>query len=129
MSSRRLQDVFSVTIFCLPRRLQDILKTSCKNVLKTFSRRICKMSSRRLGRRKIVTLKTSSRRLEDQQMFAGYWVKMTFSKLRFRKFKKFNSRSVFAELQVKNFLLPRKVWEKSVWGIFLIMFYFWDISF
>ena len=28
MSSRRLQDVFSVTIFCLPRRFQDILQGS-----------------------------------------------------------------------------------------------------
>ena len=50
MSSRRLQDVFSVTIFRLPRRLQDDFKTS--------SRRICKTSSKRLGRRKIVMLKT-----------------------------------------------------------------------
>ena len=47
MSSRRFQHVFSITIFCLPRRLEDIIKTSCE------------MSSRRLGRRKIVTLKTS----------------------------------------------------------------------
>ena len=43
-----LQDVFSVTIFCLPRRLQDVLKTS----------------SRRLGRQKIVMLKTCWRSLE-----------------------------------------------------------------
>ena len=35
------------------RRLEDILKTSCKT------------SSRRLRRQKIVTLKTPSRRLED----------------------------------------------------------------
>ena len=26
-SSRRLQDVFSVTFFCLPRRFEDVLKT------------------------------------------------------------------------------------------------------
>ena len=32
---RRLQHVFSVAFFCLPRRLQDVLKTSCKYVLKT----------------------------------------------------------------------------------------------
>ena len=70
-SSRRLQDVFSLIIFCLPRRLQDVFKTSLQDVFKT--------SSKRLGRRKIVTLKTSSRhvlktssrRLENQQMFAG----------------------------------------------------------
>ena len=36
MSSRRLEDVFSVTIFRLPRRLQDVLR----EVLKTSSRRL-----------------------------------------------------------------------------------------
>ena len=61
MSSRRLQDVFSVTIFCLPRRLQDvfakrfqdIFKTSWKtkncyaeDVLKTSSRHVLKTSWR-----------------------------------------------------------------------------------
>ena len=64
MSSRRLQDVFSVTIFHL-------------------SRRLWKTSSRRLGRRKIIMLKTCwrrlqdmfSRRLQDQQMFAGFYGK------------------------------------------------------
>ena len=45
-SSGRLQDVFSVTILRLPRRLEDVMW-------------------RRLGRRKIVALNTSSRRLED----------------------------------------------------------------
>ena len=35
MSSRRLQHVFSVTILRLPRRLEDVLKTPCKDVLKT----------------------------------------------------------------------------------------------
>ena len=63
ISSRRLQHVFSVTIFRLPRRLQDVFKTSLQDVFKT--------SSRRLGRRKIVTLKKCWRRLQDQQMFAG----------------------------------------------------------
>ena len=29
MSWRRLQHVFSVTIFCVPRRLEDVLKTHC----------------------------------------------------------------------------------------------------
>ena len=46
MPSRRLQHVFSVTIFGPPRRLEDFLE-------------------RRLGKRKIVTLKTSSIRLPD----------------------------------------------------------------
>ena len=54
-SSRRLQDVFSVTFFCLPRRLEDIIarrlantswrhncKTPCKHVLKTSWRRFRK---------------------------------------------------------------------------------------
>ena len=44
MSPRRLEDVFSVTIFSLPRRFQEVFK----------------MSSRRRWRR-----------FEDQQMFAG----------------------------------------------------------
>ena len=35
MSSRRLQQVFSVTILRLPRRLEDVLKKSCKDLLKT----------------------------------------------------------------------------------------------
>ena len=53
MSSRRLHDVFSVTIFRLPRRLEDLFKT------------FCEMSSRRLVRRKIVMLKTYWRHLQD----------------------------------------------------------------
>ena len=47
MSSRSLEDVFSVTIFCLSRRLQDLFKTSWKtknchaeDVLKKSSRRL-----------------------------------------------------------------------------------------
>ena len=58
--------------------LQDVFKTSSvqqffvfQGVFKMSSRCICKTSSRRLGRRKIVTLKTFWRRLQDQQMFAG----------------------------------------------------------
>ena len=38
MSSRRLQDDFSVTIFCLPRRLQDVFKRYLQDVFKMFSR-------------------------------------------------------------------------------------------
>ena len=49
MSWRRLQDAFNVTIFRLPRRLEEVLRASW----------------RRLGRQKIITLKTSSRRLQD----------------------------------------------------------------
>ena len=40
MSSRRLEDVFSVTISRLPRRLQDVLQ----DAFKTSSRRLRKMS-------------------------------------------------------------------------------------
>ena len=81
MSWRWLQHVFSVTFFCLLRRLQDALKTSsrhncktsCKHVLETSWRRledvlgrlIANTSWRRLGRWKSITLKMSSRRLED----------------------------------------------------------------
>ena len=68
MSWRRLQDVFSIAIFCLPRRI----KKSCEYVFKTFSRRlgkslqnIFKSSSRRLGRQEIITLKTSSKCPQD----------------------------------------------------------------
>ena len=88
-SWKRLEDVFSVTIFCLPRRLQEffkassrqVCKTSSKDVIKMFSRvfarrllqdvirktscnYVLKMSWRRRRRRKIVTLKTSSRPLQ-----------------------------------------------------------------
>ena len=55
MSSRRLQDVFSVTVFRLPRHLarclQDVFKTYLQDAEDV--------------------LKKSSRRLQDQLMFAG----------------------------------------------------------
>ena len=84
-----LEDVFSVTIFRLPRRLQDVFKTSSRRFQDVFARRlqessqdvfktswktkncyaeyVLKTSSRHVS-------KTSSRRFEDQQMFAGYEV-------------------------------------------------------
>ena len=72
---RRLEDVFSVTIFCLSRRrrLENVLKTPCEDVLKAswrslediFGRGLANTSWRRLGRWRIVTLKTSSRRLQE----------------------------------------------------------------
>ena len=64
MSSRRLEEVVSVTIFCVPIRLQDVLK----DVFMTPSRRprdVFKTFSRRLGRRKIIMLKTCWRRFQD----------------------------------------------------------------
>ena len=72
---RRLQHVFIVAILLLPRRPQDVFKTSCKDVFKTSR----KTSSRRPWRRKIVTLKTSSRRLVD--MSWRYILKMSLRRL------------------------------------------------
>ena len=86
MSSRRLQDVFNVTIFRLPRRLQDVLR----EVLKT--------SSRRLGRRKIVTLKTCWRHLQDQQMFARVIL-------------------LFEIFSPSVFLLPFSIFKLPLWNI------------
>ena len=68
MSSRRLQDMSSRRLLDMySRRLQDI--SSRRLQLNNFLS--SKTSSRQLGRRKIVTLKTCWRRLQDQQMFAG----------------------------------------------------------
>ena len=65
MSWRRLQHVFSVTILCLPRRLEDVLKTSWKtkncyaeDILKTCLEDVLKTSWRCLE-------DISWRRLED----------------------------------------------------------------
>ena len=63
LSPRRLQDVFSVIIFCLPRRLQDVVNTSWKTK-NYYAEDVLKTSARRV-------LKTSSRLLKDQQMFVG----------------------------------------------------------
>ena len=99
-SSRRLEDVFSITLFVFQdllktswRRLQDVfairlpkmssrlLQESSRRLQDVFARRLAIMSSRRLGRQKNVTLKTSSRRLQDvfstsspRRMFAGFLV-------------------------------------------------------
>ena len=82
-SARRFQDIFSVTIFHLPRRLadvlqkrledvlttywktkncyaEDVLKTSWRHVLKTSWRHVLKMSWRHV-------LKMSAKRLGDKQ--------------------------------------------------------------
>ena len=68
-SSRRFQDVFKTSSRCF----EDVFKMSSKHLQDLF-----KASSRRLGRRKIVTLKTCWRRLQDQQMFAGKFWKFIF---------------------------------------------------
>ena len=66
-----LEDVFSVTIFCLPRRLEDVFKTYLQDIFQTswktktcYTEDMLKTSSRHV-------LKTSSTRLEYQQMFAS----------------------------------------------------------
>ena len=77
MSWRRLQHVFSVTVLRLPRRLEDVLKKSCKtswktkncyaeDVLKTSWRHDLKTSWRHI-------LKTSWRHYgEKQNTYWGY---------------------------------------------------------
>ena len=96
---RRLQDVFSVTFFRLPRRLediiarrfantswrrledilQDVLKTSWRHFRKTYCKYVLKTSSRRL--QEVLAdekcyaedvFKTSWRRLGKQEMFGGF---------------------------------------------------------
>ena len=62
-SSRRLQDIFSVTIFRLPRLLQDVFARRLQDIFKTsWKTKNCYAKD---------LWKTSSRRLQDQQMFAG----------------------------------------------------------
>ena len=41
-SWRRLQHVFSVTILCLPRRLEDVLQKRLEDVLKTYWRHLAR---------------------------------------------------------------------------------------
>ena len=92
MSWGRLQHVFSIKMFRLPRRLantswrrledisqdvlktswktkncyaEDVLKTSWRHVLKTSWRHVLKTSSTRLQRNNFTSSKTSWRRLED----------------------------------------------------------------
>ena len=61
MSSRRFQDILGVTIFRLPRHLEDVFKMFCEMP----SRHLCKTSSKCLGRREVITLKTCWRRPQD----------------------------------------------------------------
>ena len=74
----RLKDIFNVTIFLLPRRLQDVFKTFSRSVCKNSSKYVFKASSKHLQgvftRRVFKTFsrhlfedifKTSSRRLAN----------------------------------------------------------------
>ena len=74
MSSRRLEDVFGVTIFRLPRLLQDVYKTPSRRVCKKSSKDIFKASAQdvkdvfKTSSQDVLTRclrKTSSRRFED----------------------------------------------------------------
>ena len=84
MSSKRLQDTSSKCLQDMSsRRLQRNNFSSFKTSSRRLARRLWKTSSRRLGRRKIVMLKRCwrrlqdmfSRRLQEQQMFAGFYGK------------------------------------------------------
>ena len=97
MSWRRLQYVFSETIFRFQdvledekllrwRRLEDVLKTSWRHVLKTSWRHVLKMSWRHVlktsWRHVLKTswrhiLKTSSRRLGGKQNFYWWYLYLT----------------------------------------------------
>ena len=74
MPWRNFEDVFSVTIFRLPRRLKDVLrdyfKTYLQDVFETSSGRLEDISED-LNYYAKDMLKMSSRRRQDQQMFAG----------------------------------------------------------
>ena len=61
--SRHLQDVFSVTIFCLPRRLENVFKTYSRHLARGLQD-VFKMSSKHL-------CKTSLRRIQD--VFKASW--------------------------------------------------------
>ena len=69
-----LEDVFSITIFRLPRRLQDV----SRDVFKTSLQDVFKTSRKTKNYYAENVLKTSSRRLEDQQMFAGNYLHCMF---------------------------------------------------
>ena len=83
---RRLQDVFSVTSFCLPirlantswRRLEDVLKTSWRHFRKTYCKYVYKTSSRGLGRRKVSRWRRLEDVLENKKYLLGSYHILTF---------------------------------------------------
>ena len=89
MSWRRLEDVFSVTIFHLPRRLQDVFKSCLQDLFqrrlqdvfktssKTSSRRICKTSS--LRHLAIMSSRRPQDVLKDNKMLCWGRVQNVFS--------------------------------------------------
>ena len=73
-----LQDVFSVLIFHLPRRFQDVL---CK----TFSKEVLKTSCLRFVRRINITLKASSTRLQHAFIKTNVsWVSIMLFRFQFQ---------------------------------------------
>ena len=70
---RRLQDVFSVTFFCLPRRLEDVWKTSWRHNCKTSCKHVLKTS-----------WKTSLKRLEDVLKTSWRHFRKTYCKYVFK---------------------------------------------
>ena len=76
MPSRHLEGALSVTIFFLPRRLEEVFKTSWKTK-NQYAEDVLKTSSRHV-------LKTSCRPLEDQPIFAGLQVFVENGNLSFK---------------------------------------------
>ena len=64
-SSRRLEDVFSVTIFRFPRRLQDFFKTCLQDVFRRRLQNVLKSLQNVFARSLQNVSKTSSRRFQD----------------------------------------------------------------
>ena len=115
-----------------PRRLQDM---SSRHLFKTFSRRLqrnnflsSKTSLWRLERRKLVTLKTCWRRLEDQQISAGIgitcgmWNDLSWSASRTLKF-----RSSGSKFQVIKLNLTGAWWSCNLQTAFAVVasWHFW----
>ena len=73
---RRLEDVFSVIFFYLPRRLEDVLKTYWRHFRKTYCKYVLKTCLQEVLEDEkcyaIDVLKTSWRRLGKQEMFGGF---------------------------------------------------------
>ena len=87
---RRTEDVFSVTLFCLTirlediierrlanmswRRLEDALKKSWRCFRKTYCKYVLKTSSRGLGRRKVLRWRRLEDVLENKKCLLGYYI-------------------------------------------------------
>ena len=70
-----LQDVFKTCLQNVFKScLQDVLKTCLQNVFKTYLQDVFKTSWKTKNYYAEDVLKTSSRRLQDQQMFAGQFL-------------------------------------------------------